>query len=94
MMNFTCLFAFDALEPFSYGFFRNGLVIATLAGALCGLIGVFVVVGMEVNMTVVLVIMQEMVDVVVVHHIDMTLHLELQIMQEQMVQDSMAVGVC
>lgn len=35
--------AFDALEPFSYGFFRNGLIIALLAGALCGLIGVFVV---------------------------------------------------
>jgi manganese/iron transport system permease protein/iron/zinc/copper transport system permease protein len=31
------------LEPFSYEFFRNGLIIATLAGALCGLIGVFVV---------------------------------------------------
>ena len=35
--------AFDAFEPFSYGFFRNGIIIATLAGALCGLIGVFVV---------------------------------------------------
>ena len=33
----------DLLEPFSYEFFRNGLIIATLAGALCGLIGVFVV---------------------------------------------------
>ena len=43
MMNRPTFFAFDALEPFSYGFFRNGLVIATLAGALCGLIGVFVV---------------------------------------------------
>jgi manganese/iron transport system permease protein/iron/zinc/copper transport system permease protein len=31
------------LKPFSYEFFRNGLIIATLAGALCGLIGVFVV---------------------------------------------------
>lgn len=37
------LLAFDATEPFRYEFFRNGLVIATLAGALCGLIGVFVV---------------------------------------------------
>ena len=37
------LFAFDATEPFQYEFFRNGLVIAALAGALCGLIGVFVV---------------------------------------------------
>ena len=35
--------AFDATEPFQYEFFRNGLVIAALAGALCGLIGVFVV---------------------------------------------------
>ncbi len=35
--------AVDLLEPFSYEFFRNGLIIATLAGALCGLIGVFVV---------------------------------------------------
>lgn len=37
------LLAFDATEPFQYEFFRNGLVIAALAGALCGLIGVFVV---------------------------------------------------
>ena len=37
------IIAVDLLEPFSYEFFRNGLVIATLAGALCGLIGVFVV---------------------------------------------------
>ena len=37
------IIAVDLLEPFSYGFFRNGLIIATLAGALCGLIGVFVV---------------------------------------------------
>jgi manganese/iron transport system permease protein/iron/zinc/copper transport system permease protein len=35
--------AVDLLKPFSYEFFRNGLIIATLAGALCGLIGVFVV---------------------------------------------------
>lgn len=35
--------AVDFAEPFQYEFFRNGLVIATLAGALCGLIGVFVV---------------------------------------------------
>ncbi len=35
--------AVDLLEPFSFEFFRNGLLIATLAGALCGLIGVFVV---------------------------------------------------
>ncbi len=37
------VFSFDAAEPFQYEFFRNGLVIAGLAGALCGLIGVFVV---------------------------------------------------
>ena len=37
------IIAVDLLEPFSYEFFRNGLIIATLAGALCGLIGVFVV---------------------------------------------------
>lgn len=30
--------------PFSYEFFRNGLAVATIAGALCGLIGVYVVV--------------------------------------------------
>lgn len=32
------------LEPFHYDFFQRGLVVATLAGALCGLVGVFVVV--------------------------------------------------
>ncbi len=32
----------NLLEPFSFAFFRNGLVVATLAGALCGLVGVFV----------------------------------------------------
>ncbi|MFM8381905.1 MAG: metal ABC transporter permease [Actinomycetota bacterium] len=37
------MLAFDPWEPFTYGFFQRGLVIATLAGALCGLIGVFVV---------------------------------------------------
>ena len=31
------------LEPFRYEFFRNALVVATLAGALCGLVGVYVV---------------------------------------------------
>ena len=33
----------ELLQPFAYEFFRNGLAVATLAGALCGLIGVFVV---------------------------------------------------
>ncbi len=31
------------LEPYAYGFFRNGLIVATVAGGLCGLLGVFVV---------------------------------------------------
>lgn len=31
------------LEPFGYAFFRNGLAVATLAGALCGLVGIYVV---------------------------------------------------
>ena len=31
------------LEPFGYEFFRNAIAVATLAGALCGLIGVYVV---------------------------------------------------
>ncbi|HSJ52012.1 MAG TPA: metal ABC transporter permease [Actinomycetota bacterium] len=30
-------------EPFSYEFFQNAIVVATLAGALCGLVGVYVV---------------------------------------------------
>ena len=30
-------------RPFTFEFFRNGLIVATVAGALCGLIGVFVV---------------------------------------------------
>lgn len=29
-------------EPLAFGFFRHGLVVATFAGALCGLIGVYV----------------------------------------------------
>ena len=39
----TVLFAFDPLEPFRYGFFERGLAVATVTGALCGLVGVFVV---------------------------------------------------
>jgi len=31
------------LEPFRYDFFVNGIAVATLAGALCGLVGVYVV---------------------------------------------------
>ena len=30
-------------EPFGYQFFNNGMIVATVAGALCGLLGVFVV---------------------------------------------------
>jgi ABC-type Mn2+/Zn2+ transport system permease subunit len=33
----------DLLAPYEFEFFRNGLAVATIAGALCGLIGVFVV---------------------------------------------------
>lgn len=33
----------EILEPLRYAFFQKGLVVATLAGALCGLIGVYVV---------------------------------------------------
>ena len=31
------------LRPFEFEFFRNGVIVATLAGALCGLVGVYVV---------------------------------------------------
>ena len=31
------------LEPFQYAFFRHGIAVATLAGGLCGLVGVYVV---------------------------------------------------
>lgn len=31
------------LRPFAFEFFRNGLAVATIAGALCGMIGVYVV---------------------------------------------------
>jgi manganese/iron transport system permease protein/iron/zinc/copper transport system permease protein len=37
------MFAAGIFEPFEFQFFNNGLVVATLAGALCGLLGVFVV---------------------------------------------------
>ncbi len=33
----------EFLRPFEFEFFRNGLVVATVAGALCGMIGVYVV---------------------------------------------------
>ena len=31
------------LEPFEYGFFRHAMLVAVLAGALCGLVGVYVI---------------------------------------------------
>jgi ABC-type Mn2+/Zn2+ transport system permease subunit len=37
------MLAFDLFEPYGFQFFRNGVVVATIAGALCGLLGVFVV---------------------------------------------------
>lgn len=37
------LLAASLTEPFRYQFFVNGLVVATIAGALCGVLGVFVV---------------------------------------------------
>ena len=37
------MLAFDIFEPYGFQFFRNGLVVATIAGALCGLLGVFVI---------------------------------------------------
>ena len=33
----------DLLRPYEFEFFRNGVTVATIAGALCGMIGVFVV---------------------------------------------------
>lgn len=33
----------ELLEPFQFEFFRNGVLVAVLAGALCGLVGVYVV---------------------------------------------------
>ncbi len=33
----------ELLRPFEFEFFRNGLIVATLAGALCGMIGVYVI---------------------------------------------------
>lgn len=35
--------AFDPLEPFRYAFFERGVAVAVVTGALCGLVGVFVV---------------------------------------------------
>jgi ABC-type Mn2+/Zn2+ transport system permease subunit len=37
------ILSFDLFDPYSFQFFQHGLVVATIAGALCGLLGVFVV---------------------------------------------------
>ena len=37
------IFGVDLLAPYEFGFFGRGLVAATLAGALCGVLGVYVV---------------------------------------------------
>ena len=37
------MIALDLFEPFGFAFFRQGFVVAVLAGAVCGLVGVFVV---------------------------------------------------
>jgi ABC-type Mn2+/Zn2+ transport system permease subunit len=37
------MFSAGLFDPFEYQFFNNGLIVATIAGALCGLLGVFVV---------------------------------------------------
>lgn len=37
------MIAVDIFEPYSFEFFRQGIVVATIAGALCGLLGVFVI---------------------------------------------------
>lgn len=39
----AALLAVDLLRPFEYEFFRNGIIVATLAGALCGVVGCYVV---------------------------------------------------
>jgi len=37
------MLAFDLFEPYGFQFFQRGIIVATIAGALCGLLGVFVV---------------------------------------------------
>ena len=37
------MIAIDLLRPFGFEFYRNGLIVATVAGALCGVIGSYVV---------------------------------------------------
>ena len=42
-MSGVAVFAIDFLKPFEFEFFRNGIIVATLAGALCGVVGSYVV---------------------------------------------------
>ena len=37
------MLAFGLVEPYGFRFFQHGIIVATIAGALCGLLGVFVV---------------------------------------------------
>jgi len=37
------ILAIDLFEPYGFQFFRHGIIVATIAGALCGLLGVFVI---------------------------------------------------
>ena len=37
------MLAFDLFEPYGFQFFQHGIIVATISGALCGLLGVFVV---------------------------------------------------
>lgn len=39
----SIFFSAGIFEPYRYQFFTNGVIVATIAGALCGLLGVFVV---------------------------------------------------
>jgi manganese/iron transport system permease protein/iron/zinc/copper transport system permease protein len=39
----SLLLSIDLLAPYDFGFFERGMVAATLAGALCGVLGVYVV---------------------------------------------------
>jgi len=42
-MSGVVFLAVDFVKPFEFEFFRNGIIVATLAGALCGVVGSYVV---------------------------------------------------
>ena len=42
-MSGGAVLAIDFVKPFEFEFFRNGIIVATLAGALCGVVGSYVV---------------------------------------------------